>query len=345
MRNVLKVVLVIIGTLIGAGFISGQEMYRFFYIYGIKGVLGLIFCSITISFIIYKTFIIVKEYNIKDYKSFLAILSNKSKNSYFNFAYITNIIINTFIFITFCIMVSGFGAYFSQEIHINSLIGSIIFAVITFIVLMKDIKGIVKLNELLVPIIIIFVLIIGICNFENINSFSTQKIELNDSKIGWLISSTLYSSYNIILLIPVLITLRKYIDTKKSITRISLISSIIILITSIILFSILTKIEVDINTIEMPIAYAISEYLPYFSKIYGVIILISIFTTTILLGISFLKNVSQNKKSYTQIAAIMCITSVILSNIGFSNLINLLYPIFGILGLVQIKKIIFYKLY
>lgn len=32
MKNVLKVVFVIIGTLIGAGFASGQEVYLFFFL-------------------------------------------------------------------------------------------------------------------------------------------------------------------------------------------------------------------------------------------------------------------------------------------------------------------------
>ena len=39
----------------------------------------------------------------------------------------------------------------------------------------------------------------------------------------------------------------------------------------------------------------------------------------------------------------MCITSIIISNIGFSNLISYLYPIFGYLGLVQIVKLFIFK--
>ena len=54
---------------------------------------------------------------------------------------------------------------------------------------------------------------------------------------------------------------------------------------------------------------------------------------------SFLQNTSKNEKSYSHIALIMCITSVIVSKIGFSNLVNLLYPVFGYLGLLQIYKI------
>ena len=345
MKNVLKVVLVIIGTLIGAGFISGQEMYTFFYSYGKYGLLGLFVCSCLISFIIYKTFKIIVEKNIIDYKQFLNILNKKSKKEHFNLAYITNVIINIFIFITFCIMISGFGTYFSQEIGINSLIGSSILAIICFIILMGNVRRIVKANEMLVPIIIIFIFFIGVYNFAILDLSDLENCFIKANNGNWLISSILYSSYNIILLVPVLITLKKYIKNKKEIKNISIISGIIIFLLSTILFLLLSQINKDIQNIEMPIAYVVSECLPKLKKIYGAVILISIFTTALSLGISFLKNIAKNQKSYTQIAIIMCITSVILSQFGFSNLINLLYPIFGVLGLVQIVNIIFYKLY
>lgn len=32
----------------------------------------------------------------------------------------------------------------------------------------------------------------------------------------------------------------------------------------------------------------------------------------------------------------MCITGVAVSKLGFSNLVNLLYPIFGFFGIIQI---------
>ncbi len=89
----------------------------------------------------------------------------------------------------------------------------------------------------------------------------------------------------------------------------------------------------------MPAVYVVSNMFPILKYLYGFIILGSIFTTAISLGTSFLQNLKQEKKSYTQIAAIMCITSVAISKIGFSNLVSLLYPIFGYLGLIQIFKL------
>lgn len=45
MLNILKAVCVIIGTIIGAGFASGREIYLFFNRYGIKGVFRNYYCK------------------------------------------------------------------------------------------------------------------------------------------------------------------------------------------------------------------------------------------------------------------------------------------------------------
>ena len=42
MKNILKICFVIIGTIIGAGFASGKEIYTFFNIYKVEGLIGLI---------------------------------------------------------------------------------------------------------------------------------------------------------------------------------------------------------------------------------------------------------------------------------------------------------------
>ena len=121
---------------------------------------------------------------------------------------------------------------------------------------------------------------------------------------------------------------------------ISAISTTIIVLLSISLFFILTKVDVDISKLEMPAVYVVSKMFKLFEIVYGFIILGSIFTTAVSLGNSFLQNVSKNKKSYTYFAFFMCITSIAISQIGFSNLINYLYPIFGYLGMVQIVRLI-----
>jgi uncharacterized membrane protein YkvI len=340
MKNVLKVVFVIIGTLIGAGFASGQEVYLFFFSYGMKGLIGILISSIIIGVVIYSTFNILNKYKINTYKDFLNILIPKNTK----LKIIANFIINIFILITFFIMIAGFGAYFEQEIGINRLVGSLILAIITFIVFMTSIKGVVKVNELLVPILIGFIFIIGIISIKDIHILNLEDYVIRTNYTNFALSAVLYSSYNSILLIPVLITLNNYVKNKKQIFYISFISAIVTILLSVIIFLLLVRVDVEISKLEMPVVYVVSNMFKILRYIYGVIILGSIFTTAISLGVSFLQNTAKNKKGYTQISIIMCITSVIISKFGFSNLVSLLYPIFGYLGLIQILRLCVIKI-
>lgn len=346
MKDIAKVVFVIIGTFIGAGFASGQEIYIFFFKYGINGLVGITISSLILGIIISRTLKIIKENNIQNYKEFLDIIINKKYNLKIKqqknkkLTQFINIIVNTFILVTFFIMIAGFGTYFMQQFGLNQLIGSSILALITYVILNTNVKGVVKASEIIVPILIISVIIIGLMNLNNLPLLQIKNYLIPNNSPEFVLEAMLYASYNSILLIPVLITLNKYIKNKKQTTIIGMISALIILIMSVLIFLLLTKVDVDIENIEMPVVYVVSNMLKILEYVYGFIILGSIFTTTISLGVSFLQNTSKNKKSYTQIAIIMCITSVIVSKIGFSNLVNMLYPIFGYLGILQIYKIL-----
>lgn len=337
-KSISKIIFVIIGALIGAGFASGQEIYVFFYAYGMKGLMGIIISSALIGYIIYKTFKIIQKNDISTYREFLEIIIGKDKK---NLISILNIIINTFLLVTFFIMISGFGAYFEQQIGIDSLIGSIILAILCYIVFMTSTKGIVKVSTIIVPFLIFFIIyigiqILGIIDISNIQQYTIN----NNNSLMFILKSILYSSYNSILLIPVLITLKDYLKNNIINKYTSILTMIIVATLSIILFLILSKIDVNIENLEMPAVYLVSKISKILAIIYGFIILSSIFTTSISIGNSFIQNICEKKKSYQHIALIMCITSIFVSKIGFSNLVQILYPFFGYLGIIQIIKII-----
>ena len=167
------IVFMIIGSLIGAGFASGQEMYLFFYRFGICGIFGLVLCSILIGVVIYKTFIIVFERDIKNYKEFLEeILKNKK------LAKIVNYTINIFLIVTFYIMVSGFGAYFEQEYGISHILGAFVLALLSYIVLLRDVSGVAKISIIVVPILIVCIIVISATNLLQIDYTSIiEKID------------------------------------------------------------------------------------------------------------------------------------------------------------------------
>ena len=221
----LKVVFVIIGALIGAGFASGQEIYTFFFSFGLKGLLGIIVSSSVIGIAIYKILKITIKNNINNYKQFLDHFIERER-----IKEIINTIINIFILLSFYIMIAGFGAYLQQEFGINSIIGSAILSIICYLLLKRNTEGIVRVNQILIPILIVIVGLIGIINFKNIDIKNISYYITEQNTNNWLITSILYASYNMVLLAPVLITMKEYIKKPKDVKYISLIATIIITI-------------------------------------------------------------------------------------------------------------------
>lgn len=333
MKNCIKIALVIIGALIGAGFASGQEIYLFFFSYGKKGILGIIVSSILLGIIIYKTIVIIKEKQITTYKEFLEnIIPEKIRKE--KILEIINTIINIFILITFYIMIAGFGGYLAETIEIPQIIGSSILAIICIIIMSKETKGIVKVSEAIVPILILFIIIIGIYTLISTNIIN----KINEMEIvkgsNWLVSGVIYASYNSILLIPVLISINKII-TKKEISKTAIMITLTTFILAISIFISMLKIDVNIRKLEMPVSYVINTQLPKLKIAYGIVILTSILTTAISLIAGLIQNVKK-ENSKKVILYLICISSIPISQIGFSALIQLLYPIFGYIGILQI---------
>lgn len=109
------IIFTIIGTLIGAGFASGQEIYLFFYRFGLEGLIGLFVCSCIFSFAIYKVLNISFKNNIENYNDLINIIFNNKKI----LSNIVNKLINLFLCVTFFIMVAGIGTYLEQQFRIK----------------------------------------------------------------------------------------------------------------------------------------------------------------------------------------------------------------------------------
>ena len=318
-------IFVIIGTVIGAGFASGKEIFTFFNAYGAYGFWGLLFSEFLMGFMIYKTLSIIIKNNITSYSDFIDKVITKSK---FMNSVICNII-NIFLLISFIVMIAGFSAYFTQELNISHIIGATLIAILCFFTFLRNIDGIVKVNKYFIPFLIFIILLLGT---KNSNCFLNFNYNTSHTSFNWIISAILYSSYNLIILIPILISLKNYVRNMNTSVIISIITTFFLLLMAITLYCLLNYYFLDIQNVELPTVYIASQLGITFKYICGFVILGAIFTTAISSGFGFLNNINiKEKKLYCLISLSMCLFAIILSNVGFSTLLNLLYPILGIL--------------
>lgn len=299
----------------------GQEIYSFFYKYGKNGIYGIILTSILIGIIIYRTLIISKNNNINTYEEFLNLIINNQaiKNIIKN-------IINIFLLFSFYIMVAGISAYLNQQFNLNKIVSSSIFCIFCYFIFNNNIEKIIKINSIIVPILILIILIFGLKNLNYIKY--SEIIEKNNY---WILSSILYMSYNTITLIGITAVLNKYIKNKTDCLYIAIITGIIIFIMALIIFFLLGNLN---NKEEIPILSVSKLFGGVYIYLYSVMIFFAIFTTAISNGYAFIKNISEKNNRIINI--IICTTAVPISILGFSNLVNILYPLFGIAGLIQI---------
>lgn len=214
-------------------------------------------------------------------------------------------------------------------------------ALICFFVFLGNIKNIAKINSIIIPVLILFIICVGIYNLKFININQIGENVIVKQGVSWIIQSMVYASYNLILLIPVLINLKDFLKNKKQIINISITTSIIISIISILIFFLLANVDTSFSNLDMPVVYVIKNNFPKISKIYELIILIAIFTTAISIGAGFLNNVSKTNKQYKIFAFLMCLVSVLVANIGFANLVRVVFQMYGYIGIFQIILILF----
>lgn len=368
-KNTIKIVFVIIATLVGAGFASGKEIYSFFFIYQKFGILGICISSTVISLVIHKVFKICLNSNINTYKEFCEYIGNSLKNKFTNNKYtkktnipeILNYIVNIFLIITFYIMISGFSSFLQQEFCINKIVGSLIIICLCYLVFLKNINGLIKISNFLIPILIVFFVYISMKNNILLNTsklshtlfllgtsdiFSTQIISISTAYSINIIpyiaifKSILYSCYNCIILIPVLIPFKNFIANRKNSFACSIVTCILLIILSFAIYNLLLQGNSQIFGLEMPIIEIVKKYGSVYQYSYIIMIGISIFTTAISAGCGFLNNCSKNEKSFKKNLSIICFLGIFLSQISFSVLVNLLYPILGIIGLFEIILLI-----
>ena len=335
MVNIFKIVFTILASFIGAGFASGREIYSFFYIYKVNGIYGIIISCGIVSIVIYKVLKICFEKNINNYSDFCKYIKGNKKYFLYLLNNIINIfLIFTFFIMTagfaslinqelninkyFCSIIILIINYFACLKKTKGLI-SISKYLIPFFILFLLLLSLRKVE------IINFINQknnkkiynnltknnINIINKNNkINNKTDDKydeennfIKINDIKLiikkiinNWIIKSILYSSYNCVLLIPVIITLKKYIKKRKYIFYISILLFIFLLILNFAIFNILLLGNEKIYNFNLPIIIIIQKYGTIYRYIYSILVALLIFTTSISVTISFFHNLNLTEK-------------------------------------------------
>lgn len=327
-----------IGTIIGAGFASGQEIMQFFTQYGSLGMLMSCLTGLLFYICGYAIFYLSRHYGAYDYNSFIIKVCGP------RISIIYDCIISMFLFFGASIMFSGSGAIFEESLGINRLIGISLIALLTLLVVLKSVEGILKMNSIVVPILIVVIL------YVLLKTVGISSPDIITAKLGAIYSGSpfrpifafvFYCSYNLVLALGVLSAFTKNISNHKVLRKGAFMGGVGLMLLAVALNISLTIYLPAILKLSIPVLHIVGMY-SFYTK-YAVLICIwcAVYSTAIANVFSLANRMAKNRPSAYKLISLFIIAACIpLSLLNFKSLISFFYPLYGALSMFLIGFIL-----
>ncbi|MEQ6390485.1 hypothetical protein RZN22_14360 [Bacillaceae bacterium S4-13-58] len=337
--NVFKVSATYIGTVVGAGFASGQEVLQFFSAYGLSGITGIILATVLFFFFGYTILLIGQALKVESYVEVIRFSNGKILGT------VIDIIITIFLFGALSAMIAGAGAIFEEQFHLSSLWGTTLMAIISFFTVLSGTKGVINAISYVVPVLLASVLFIAVYTIIK-NPISTEDIEMAGAIGGaapnWFISALNYASYNLVIAVAVLAPMGARTEKKKTLFWGALLGGAGLGIGILaIFFSILTTID-TVATLEVPMIKISSTIASFVPLLFAIVLFAEVYTTAVgnLYGFVTRMNFIPNRFRLWIIVG-TTIAAFLVSQVGFSAMVKYLYPAVGYGGLLFFAGMIY----
>ncbi|MBC8061790.1 MAG: transporter [Clostridiaceae bacterium] len=337
---IFQIAAVFIGTIVGAGLASGQEITQFFTTYGFMSFIGIILCCFIYIFIGSMIIKISVRYNLNSYNGLIKIVSPGFLGQ------ITDILTGLFLICGAAIILAGSGALLNEYFHFSKWIGIFLMCLFSIIVLLRNTKGLMEINSFIVPSLIIVVLTI----FFLYIFFSKEYISISylqnipHPKKNWYFSTLLYGGFNILCCSGVLVPLSSEIKNEKYIIIGTILGAIgLTILSTCINFILLLNMPYILNY-QIPLLYISNRFGKLIQIILIAIIWLEMFSTEVSDIFSVTKTLEEKFKiSYKKSIFLIMLIAIPISQIGFVNLIHILYPAFGVVSIIfMLQCTVFY---
>lgn len=324
----LQIAAIYMGTIVGAGFATGQEILQFFTRFGNWGTYAIMFATFLFIWLGYKVMLLAHQIKAKSYEDLNAALFGKK------LGFIISLFMLVVLLGVSAVMLAGAGTIFEENWNFSYQLGLIATAVACFFLLLRGMHAIIAVNSIVVPIMLLFTLIIffDTLDMPNTTSFLTIKTDFP----LWTALSTpfLYTAFNLALAQAVLVPIGAQTENTAVIKWGSLLGGLGIGFMLIVGHIALSAHMPGIQQFSIPMGGIARDMSTIVYYMYITIIFAEVFTTLLADIYGLALQVHERSKLPTSLI-IFCamICCYFMSQIGFGNLLSTLYPLFGFISL------------
>ncbi len=333
MKRIFKIVSVFVGLIIGAGFASGREVLEYFNYKSSTSIFGVVIASLLFTLVCYTILSRASQECIGNFNDYIGSVTGR-------LAPFVKLFMFIFMFCGLFVMFSGSGALVYTLTPLSSFVGALLMAIICFGALSFDLKGIVAVNILLVPLMIAGIIYVSVCTaiFGDELAFSPSEYFNNEA----MLSAVCYTAYNTITAGAVLVPLAGGTD-KKTVIHSAVIGGFVVGLLIAVVWAVQGMNFSIIWNSELPMLELASLCGKTCKKIYTAVLFMAICTTAVSHGFGIMSYFSGKIKSVSQrvlLSATLCLVALPFSSFGFSTLVAKLYSFFGYVGMLWMAWII-----
>ncbi|WP_223069650.1 hypothetical protein [Paenibacillus caui] len=341
MRNAAKVMQIAftyIGTIVGAGFATGREILQFFTQYGKWGVLTIALSTVLFVWLGTKMMLLAHDIGAASYEALNRKLFGRRIGWWISlFTLIVLIGVNS-------VMLAGAGSVFVEHLGLSYQLGLWIMLIGTFLLLHKGMDAILQLNSVVVPLMMILSLIIisGTVGTPGADRFLS--LETDNSMVQTWASPFIYSAFNLSMAQAVLVPIGSRTKNRRVLIWGGILGAIGIGFMLMAGHFALSANMPGINQYEIPMGSIAFQLGNAVQLMYVLLIFMEIFSTFVadIYGVTLQIN-HMSKIPERWVSLIILSICYLTSQIGFSSLLSVLYPIFGFLSLAWAAMLVLYR--
>lgn len=333
--NGLKIAAVYGSVFLGAGFASGQELLQYFVGFGRMGLIGILVAGLLFSLVGWATLKICRREGIQNYSGLMRHLLGERLGP------IMEGLVAGFLFCLFVAMLAGAGATGREAFGFPFTMGALIVGAIVFAILCFGLQGIVKINVILAPFMLLGGIFIGLFSFFAYATPVFSHFIGGTFAVAWLLSAMVYASYNLVTGVPVLTATSTLVEKKSDAMVGGLLGGGVITILGLCMALPLFLYYNNVVNLEIPFLHIVFSYGHVVRWIYLGVLGSALLTTAACNAfavLEWLKSRGFNHK--IKAAGALCVAGVLAAHVGFSNIIIFVYPLFGLLGIFKIVVIL-----
>jgi uncharacterized membrane protein YkvI len=337
--RVLTVAAIYIGTVIGAGFASGREIWQFFSQYGTAGTWGLFYSTVLLAVLGAKVMEWGRRIAASSYLDFLHSLAGKWAGRG------GDLVLTVFLLFLLGVMLAGAGAI-AVQLGGRWEWGCWGTAILAVIVLSRRLEGIKGVNLVFIPLLFAAGIILNLKAVQ----LATVPV-LPGAPVGpalpaaavpvvsspppakgyWLLAAWQYSAYNLVLALPVLVTLHRLDDEAVVLRRGGVLGGISLGVLAFLFHRVMTAAGGGQG--ELPLFLLTAGWGRWWRYGYALVLWGELFSTLIAHGYGLATRIGPaDSRHFTLRVAGLMALAVIIGYAGFGRLVGSLYPFFGMVS-------------